>query len=92
MSVDTVNYALTDVTRRIRDNPNNFSEQGLSKLLAICACMRDCLMGGYIADFDRYVDGLLAREPDAADYVLEDLFNELNIQDRDQLSAILAAE
>jgi hypothetical protein len=89
MSVDTVNYALTEVTRRIRNNPNNFSEQGLSKLLAICGCMRDCLMGGYIDDFNRYVDGVLACEPDAADYVLEDLFAELNITDREELSAKL---
>ena len=89
MSVDTVNYALTDVTRRIRNNPNNFSEQGLGKLLAICGCMRDSLMGGYVDDFNRYVDGVLAREPDAADYILEDLFAELGITDREQLTAIL---
>ena len=89
MSVDTVNYALTDVTRRIRNNPNNFSEQGQRLLLAICDSMRDSLMGGYIDDFNRYVDGVLAREPDAADYVLEDLFEELGITTREELSAKL---
>ena len=90
MSVDTVNYALSDVRRSILEYPDNFSPDGQRKLLAICECMRDSLMKGYIDDFNRYVDGLLGREPDAADYILDDLFSKLGIQDREQLSSILA--
>lgn len=89
MSVDTVNYALTDVTRRIRNNPNNFSEQGLHTLLCICECMRANLIAEDVKAFDDFVNDILAREPDAADYVLEDLFEELNITTREELSAKL---
>ena len=89
MSVDTVNYALSDVTRRIRNNPNNFSEEGQRKLLGICECMRSYLMAEDAAGFNNYIDSVLAREPDAADYVLEDLFEELNITVREELTAKL---
>lgn len=89
MSVDTVNYALSDVTRRIRNNPNNFSEEGQRKLLGICECMRSYLMAEDAAGFNNYIDSVLAREPDAADYVLEDLFEELNITVREELTVKL---
>lgn len=89
MSVDTVNYALTDVTRRIRNNPNNFSESGQQTLLAIADCMRGYLMSEDVNGFNRYVDSVLAREPDAADYILEDLFDALGITIREELSDIL---
>lgn len=89
MSVDTVNYALSDVTLRIRNNPNNFSEEGQRKLLGICECMRSYLMGEDAVGFNNYIDSVLAREPDAADYVLEDLFDELNIAVREELTAKL---
>lgn len=89
MSVDTVNYALSDVTRRIRNNPNNFSEEGQRKLLGICECMRSYLMCEDAVGFNNYIDSVLAREPDAADYVLEDLFDELNIAVREELTAKL---
>lgn len=92
MSVDTVNYALTNVRLRIQRFPDSFSETGYRKLLAICECMRDSLMGGFVDDFNRYVDDVLAREPDAADYILEDLFEELNITDREELTAKLTEE
>lgn len=92
MSVDTVNIALSKVRRGILEHPDNFSEGGYRKLLAICESMRDCLMGGYIDDFNRYVDGVLGREPDAADYILEELFNGLGITDREELSAMLVAD
>jgi len=89
MSVDTVNYALTDVTQRIRNNPGSYSPEGHRKLLAIADCMRSYLIVEDITGFDNYVDSLLAREPDAADYILEDLFEELNITVREELSAKL---
>jgi hypothetical protein len=92
MSVDTVNYALTTVTRRYKNNPNNFSEQGQRKLIAICECMRDYLMKEDVAGFNNYVDAVLAREPDAADFILEDLFAELGIEIREELTAKLEEE
>lgn len=94
MSVDTVNYALTRVRMRIERNPNNFSAEGLRKLLAICGCMRDYLMQEDIAGFDDYVDSRLASEPDAMDFILEDLFDELGFPGgvREQLTAELAAD
>ena len=92
MSVDTVNVALSTVRRSILEHPDNFSEGGYRKLLAICECMRDCLMKDYVDDFNRYVDGLLGREPDAADFILEELFNTLGITVREELSALLVAD
>lgn len=92
MSVDTVNYALTTVTRRFRENPNNFSEGGLRKILAICELMRSYLMAEDKVGFNNYVDSVLAREPDAADFILEDLFAELQIDDREGLQEKLDEE
>jgi len=48
--------------------------------------MRDELMREDIAGFDKYVDGILAREPDAADCVLEELFANLEIRTREELT------
>ena len=94
MSVDTVNYALTNVRMRFQRNPENFSLWGLRKLLAICDCMRDLLMRGDVAGFDAYVNSVLTGEPDAADFILEELFYELGFPKgvREQLDAALAAE
>ncbi len=89
MSVDTVNYALTNVTQRIRNNPEAYSVGGKAKLLYIADCMRDCLMKEDIEGFDNFVDNYLAVEPDAADYLLDELFEELNITDREQLTTKL---
>lgn len=89
MSVDTVNFALTSVAQRIRRSPEHFSPEGQRKLLAIADCLRRALMAEDIQGFDSYVDSYLAREPDAADYLIEDLFEELNITVREELTAKL---
>lgn len=86
MSVDTVNYALTNTRLSIQRMPEAFTEQGYNLLLAVCGCMRDELMREDIAGFDKYVDSILAREPDAADYVLEELFANLEIRTREELT------
>ncbi len=92
MSVDTVNYALTKVRMRFERNPESFSPEGQRKLLAICDCMRDCLMREDAAGFNAYVNSILAREPDAADFILEELYAELGFPDgiREDLDAALA--
>lgn len=94
MSVDTVNYALTRVRLRIERNPNNFSPEGQRKLLGICECMRANLMAEDIKAFNDFVDQMLAAEPDAMDFILEDLFAELGFPEgtREQLSAELVAD
>jgi hypothetical protein len=89
MSVDTVIYAITRQRIRFTNSPESFSPEGQRKVLAILDCMRDPLLKEDIAGFDNYVDSLLAREPDAADFVLEELFEQLNIKDREELSAKL---
>lgn len=86
MSVDTVNYALTKTRMSIQRMPEAFTEPGYNLLIAVCGCMRDELMREDIAGFDKYVDGVLAREPDAADYVLEELFANLEIRTREELT------
>lgn len=92
MSVDTVNFALTKVRMRFERNPENFSPEGQRKLLAICECMRDRLMREDVEGFNAYVNSILAREPDAADFILEELFSELGFTEgvREQLDAALA--
>lgn len=93
MSVDTVNYALSRVRMRIERNPENFSSEGQRRLLAMCGCMRDYLMQEDVDGFNNYIDARLASEPDAMDFILEDLFDELGFPEgtREQLSAELAA-
>ncbi len=95
MSADTVNYALTKVRMRFERNPENFSAEGRRKLVAMCECMRDYLMKGDVQGFNRYVDSLLSREPDAACFILEELFEELGLDadkvTREDLSAVLSA-
>jgi len=51
--------------------------------------MRSYLMCEDAVGFNNYIDSVLAREPDAADYVLEDLFDDLNITVREELTAKL---
>ena len=90
MSVDTVNEAVTRVRLRFNKYPDQFSSHGLCKLLAMCNILRDRLMAEDPAGFEFYIDSILAREPDAADFLLDALFEELNITDRDQLAVVLA--
>ena len=93
MSVDTVNYALSSVRMRIERNPSNFSPEDQRKLLGICAVLRDDLMQENILWFDQHVNDYLAREPDAMDFILDDLYGELGFPDgyRGQLTAALLA-
>jgi len=93
MSVDTVNYALTSVRISIERNPSNFSPESQRKLLGICAVLRDDLMKEDVLWFDQHVNDYLAREPDAMDFILDELFGELGFPDgyREQLTAVLLA-
>ena len=92
MSVDTVIRAISRLRIRFTSHPESFSPEGQRKVLAVLDCMRDPLMKENINDFDTYVDGLLGREPDLADFVLEELFETLCIRQREELSAELLAE
>jgi hypothetical protein len=80
---------------RIERRPEHYSPEGQRKLLAMCECMRDYLMKEDVPGFNAYVDSVLAREPDAACFLLEELFEELGFPDdkgtREDLSAELAA-
>lgn len=89
MSVDAVIFSITSVRRSFERNPENFSLEGKRKLLLILDCMRDPLMEENIEGFNNYINSLLAREPDAADFVLEELFDELGINTRDELNQLL---
>jgi hypothetical protein len=89
MSVDTVNFALTSVRLRILKYPEHYSPDGQRKLLTMCDVMRAQLMSEDIKGFDDYIDMKLACEPDATDYLLENLFEELNITAREELTAKL---
>jgi hypothetical protein len=80
MSTDRVNSALTNVRLRIERNPQNFSSSGQSILLSMCGVMRDFLMKEDVAGFTSYTQARLASEPDAMDYLLEELFDALSCQ------------
>lgn len=89
MSVDTVNYALTDVRMFIVNHRDSFEETYHHTLKSICDYMRSYLMQEDVAGFNDFVNRMLAEEPDAADFILEELFIKLGITDREELSAIL---
>ena len=100
MSVDTVNQALTAVRLRISaDQSNSFSIESKQRLLAMCNVLRDWLMinnpntAVVIADFNLVVNNYLRNQPDAADYLLDELFAELGFPEgvREQLDAALDA-
>jgi hypothetical protein len=94
MSVDTVNYAVTNVRLRILKDPTSYSLDGARKLLSILDVMRMYLMAEDVQGFDRYINEVLGREPDAADFLLEELFNELGLGPngiREDLDKILLA-
>jgi len=86
MSVDTVIHSITRLRKRFTDSPESFSPEGQRKVLLVLDCMRDPLMREDIEGFDQYVDSILAREPDMADFVLEELFDHLGIRTRDELT------
>lgn len=89
MSVDTVIYSITRLRIRFTAHPESFSSEGQRRVFAVLDCMRDPLLKEDIVGFDHYVDGLLHREPDLADFVLEELFEHLNITVREELTAKL---
>ena len=91
MSVDTVIHSITSLRQWVIQHPENFHTDDQRRLLLVLDCMRDPLMKENIAEFDRYVDSLLARQPDTADFVLEEMFEHLNIGTRDELTAVLVA-
>lgn len=93
MSVDSVNYALTNVRHSIANAPQHFSPEGQAKLLSFCEVMRTYLMQEDTASFNGYIDLRLASDPDAMCYLLEELFEELGFAEgvREQLTAELAA-
>ena len=87
MSVDTVLYALTTVTQRIRsDNSNAFSVDSKRRVLDVADCMRSYLIVEDIKGFDWYIDTNLARNPDLADFLVGELFEELGIGIREELT------
>lgn len=91
MSVDTVNYALTRIRLRVAyDQSNAFSVEGKNKLIYMMGCMRSYLMLEDIDGFDRYVDNALGSSPDAMDWILEELFEQLGCKSREDLSTQLA--
>ncbi len=96
MSVDTVNYALTNVRLRIVKYPEHYSPDGQRKLLAMCDVMRAYLMEEDVASFNGYINLSLAAEPDATDFLIEELYGELGLNSqtavREDLDAALAAE
>lgn len=96
MSVDTVIGGLSQLAETIRRqratvSGGMFDAEQASDVLAYIEHMRAPLMRDNIPEFNRIVDRLLARMPDTADFILEDLFERLGIKTRDELSAVLAA-
>jgi hypothetical protein len=95
MSVEAVSYALTRVRLRVsNDRTNAYSPEGKAKLIFMAGCMRMYLLKNRVEEFDTYVDNALGSDPDAMDYILDELFGELGFGDngtRDELSAELAA-
>lgn len=90
MSLQAVLGAIADVRRPIELNEHDaFSFDGKERLLTALDNMRKHLLKNDVPAFDRYIDTLLADKPDTADYVLDDIFSQLGINMREQLSGLL---
>lgn len=91
MSTDTVLHAVTTIQRRFMLS-DLFGPDPKRALLLSTDVMRHHLKAEDAPAFNAYVDQGLARSPDRFDLILTELFAELQISDRDQLTAILAQE
>lgn len=96
MSVDTVIGGLSQLAETIKRqratvSGGSFDADTAADLLAYIETLRAPLMRDNIPEFNRVVDRLLARMPDTADFILEDLFERLGINNREALSATLAS-
>lgn len=90
MTTDVVNEAVTRVRLNIIKFADSFSREAYIELRNSCEMMRYYLMQQDVAGFDDYVDRLLADKPDRAGYILEEVFEHLGIEDRQELSVLLA--
>lgn len=93
MSVDTILYALTEVehhyTVRFINSSLTFDQRhALSINISI---LRDYLKADDADGFDGYINSLLAHYPDRADFLLDALYDELGITEREQLSTLVRA-
>jgi hypothetical protein len=95
MSVDTVIGGLSQLAETIRRqratvSGGMFDVEQASDVLAYIETLRAPLMRDNVVEFNRVVDRLLARNPDTADFIMEDLFERLGINTREELSEVLA--
>lgn len=90
MSTDTVLYALTTVQQRVNVSDDFDAGQKWDLRLSIDCC-RSALLNESVEYFQNVVDQGLARYPDRYDFILEELFEQLGITNRDQLTALLTA-
>ena len=90
MTTDTVLYALTTVQRKLVTADYYDADQREEFCLST-DCLRDSLRAGDVTDFDNTIAQGMRHYPDRYDTILGELFAVLGIDNRDQLSAILAA-
>jgi len=95
MSVDTVNYALTCVRLRVEKmHPDTFiGGDTWDTLLTVCNNIRKYLIQENIKGVNLYINSILADKPDIADFILGELFEELDFPDgtREDLDSALAS-
>lgn len=86
---DVVNEQLTAARLFFQAHPDMFSERGREVIEAICGTVRMYLMKEDVSCASNYIDDVLAREPDAASFLLEELFARLGVEDREMFEDIL---
>lgn len=94
MSVFDVSAALGDVSLVLTRNSSTleglFGLESRNKMSDIIGAMRRLLLNNDIAGFNDYTNKMLADEPDLTGEILDQLFAQLNVQTRDELSALLS--
>lgn len=90
MTTDTVLYALTTVQRHLTTTDDLDADQK-RRMSLTTGYLRDCLLREDATAFSAAVDRGMGQQPDLYDFMLEELFEELAITNRDQLEATLTA-
>lgn len=90
MSTDSILYAVTSFQRRAAFSEALDTDQK-SEVIVATDIMRDFLKREDAEGFSSYIDSGLARWPDRFDFILDGLFDELGITDREELEEELRA-
>jgi hypothetical protein len=94
MSIYDVTLALELVRNELSELYRNdaITSEGYNRVTTMLSWLLTNLRADDVKAFDTNLDNFLAHDPDSADFLCEMLFEYLNIETRDELSALLSAD